>query len=69
MPVGRSRVALCGPAGIEPGAFGGGKRDWSTRVDYDLGGAALNLSRVGSARARAGQLGRNGLVLSVSRGC
>lgn len=67
LPLPRTRLTLSGSFGIEDGAFGDRKRDWSLGVSGEVAGFALGASYVDTARAGAGRLGRAGAVLSAGR--
>jgi hypothetical protein len=63
----RTPLALSGSFGIEDGAFGDRKRDWTLGVSGEVAGFALGAGYVDTVRAGAGRLGRAGLVLSAGR--
>lgn len=68
LPLGGTPFALRAAAGLESGALGHGKRDWSLGAELDLKGVTLGADLVGTAHNGANPMGRNRLVLSVSRG-
>lgn len=66
-PLPGTPLTVSGSVGIEDGAFADGKRDWSLGLAAEVGGFALGVAYVDSARSGAGKLGRSGLVLSAGR--
>lgn len=70
VPLGSSPFTLTGSFGIEDGAFGDKKRDWSLGVTTEVKGFNLGLSYVDTARASrigAGSIGKATAVFSISR--
>jgi uncharacterized protein (TIGR02001 family) len=67
LPLPRTPLTLAASFGIEDGAFGDRKRDWSLGLSGEVAGFALGASYIDTARANAGRLGRAGLVLSAGR--
>ena len=67
LPLPCTPLTLSGALGIEDGAFGDRKRDWSLGLSGEIAGFALGASYVDTARADAGRLGRAGLALSAGR--
>lgn len=55
-------------AGLENGAFGAWKRDWSAGIAVDVHGFALSATYVDTAHTGHDPLGKPGLVLGVGRG-
>jgi len=68
LPLAHTPLAVRGTVGVETGALGHGKRDWSLGADVQWRGLTLGADWVGSGRNAANPMGRNGLVFSVSRG-
>ncbi|WP_114229157.1 MULTISPECIES: TorF family putative porin [Sphingomonas] len=67
LPLAHTPFALRGTAGIESGALGHGKRDWSLGSEVEVRGLTLGADWVGSSRTAADPMGRSALVFSVSR--
>lgn len=70
VPLGSSPFTLAGSFGIEDGAFGDKKRDWSLGVTTEVKGFTLGLSYVDTARAGrigAASIGKATAVFSISR--
>ncbi|WP_294173178.1 TorF family putative porin [uncultured Sphingomonas sp.] len=67
LPLPCTPLTLSGALGIEDGAFGDRKRDWSLGLSGEIAGFALGASYVDTARADAGRLGRAGLALFAGR--
>lgn len=68
VPIKGTPLSLAGSFGIENGAFGIAKRDWSLGANADVAGFTLGVAYVDTARAGAGPLGKPAAVLSISRG-
>lgn len=60
------QTALTASAGLEDGAFGDAKRDWSIGLERALGPVRVGAAYVDTARSGAGRLGAPGLVLTLS---
>lgn len=67
VPIKGTPLSLAGSFGIEDGAFGTAKRDWSLGVNADVAGFTLGLSYVDTARTGANPLGDPTAVFSISR--
>ncbi len=68
VPLGKSPFSLAGSFGIEDGAFGNSKKDWSIGLTADVKGFTLGAAYVDTAHAREfGRLGKAGVVFSLSR--
>lgn len=68
LPLAHTPFALCGSAGVENGAIGHGKRDWSLGAEVEVRHLTLGADWIGSSRTAANPMGRSALVFSVSRG-
>lgn len=68
VPLAQTPLALRGTAGVESGALGHGKRDWSLGAEVEVQHLVLGADWVGSSRTAANPMGRSALVFSVSRG-
>lgn len=67
IPLGEMPVTLVGSYGIEDGAFGNSKRDWSVGADIDVTGVTFGLRYIDTART-AGLAGADPtLVFSLSK--
>ncbi len=66
MPLSSSGPKLIGSFGIEDGAFGDRKLDWSLGVEAEIRGLSLSVSYVDSGRA-ADPLGNASVVASISK--
>ncbi len=67
LPLGESPITLNGSFGIEDGAFGNAKRDWSAGADIDIKGFIAGLKYVDTART-AGVNGAGAtVVFSLSK--
>ncbi len=67
IPLGEMPVTLVGSFGIEDGAFGNSKRDWSVGADIDVTGVTFGLRYIDTART-AGAAGTDPtLVFSLSK--
>ena len=67
VPIKGTPLSLAGSFGIENGAFGMAKRDWSLGLNADVAGFTLGAAYVDTARAGAGSLGKPAAVFSISR--
>ncbi len=67
VPIKDTPISLTGSFGIEDGAFGSAKRDWSVGVNADVAGFTLGLSYVDTARTGGNPLGDPAAVFSISR--
>lgn len=68
VPLPGGLAQLTGTAGIEDGAFGDRKLDWSIGLTRDVGNVTLGLAYVDTARTFGDRLGKPSLVASVSAG-
>lgn len=68
LPLKGTPLTLLGSFGIEDGAFGNAKRDWSAGVSADVEHFTLSLSYIDTARATKDQIGGPTAVFSVSHG-
>jgi uncharacterized protein (TIGR02001 family) len=67
LPLGDSPVTLVGSIGVENGAFGDHKVDWSAGLNADVKGFTLGASYVDTARTGGDPLGKAGVVFSLSK--
>lgn len=67
VPLGSSPFKLAGSFGIEDGAFGNKKRDWSLGVTTDVKGFIVGVSYIDTARTGGASIGKATAVFSVSR--
>jgi uncharacterized protein (TIGR02001 family) len=67
VPLGESPVTLVGSIGVENGAFGDHKVDWSAGLNADVKGFTLGASYVDTARTGGDRLGKAGVVFSLSK--
>ena len=67
LPIKGTPISLTGSFGIEDGAFGSEKRDWSVGVNADVAGFTLGVSYVDAARAGMNSLGDPAAVFLISR--
>jgi uncharacterized protein (TIGR02001 family) len=67
LPIKGTPLTLTGSFGIEDGAFGDKKKDWSAGVTADVKGFTLGLAYVDTARTGGNSLGKATAVFSVSR--
>lgn len=66
-PVGETGLTLNGSFGIEDGAFGDNKKDWSIGADYDLAGFTVGVKYVDTAHTARNPMGKATAVFSVSK--
>lgn len=67
LPIAQTPFKLIGTIGIEDGAFGDGKIDWSLGVNADVAGFVLGASYVDTARNFSNPLADATIVVSLSR--
>ena len=67
VPIKGTPLSLTGSFGIEDGAFGSAKRDWSVGVNADVAGFTLGISYIDTARTGLNSLGDPTAVFSISR--
>jgi uncharacterized protein (TIGR02001 family) len=68
IPIDGTPFTLLGSYGVEDGAFGDSKRDWSIGASTDLGEFSVSLTYVDAARTGNDPLADPTAVLSISRG-
>lgn len=67
LPIKGTPLTLTGSFGIEDGAFGDKKKDWSAGITADVKGFTVGLTYVDSAHTGANPLGKPTAVFSLSR--
>lgn len=67
LPIKGTPLTLTGSFGIEDGAFGNKKKDWSAGITADVKGFTLGVAYVDTARTGGDPLGKATAVFSVSR--
>ncbi len=66
-PLGETGLTLNGSFGIEDGAFGDNKKDWSLGLDYDLAGLTVGVKYIDTAHTFGDPMGKGTAVLSISK--
>jgi uncharacterized protein (TIGR02001 family) len=66
LPLGELPVTLVGSFGIENGAFGNNKRDWSAGADFDIVGVTAGVRYIDTARTTAAGSGKT-IVVSLTK--
>lgn len=67
LPITGTPLTLTGSFGIEDGAFGDKKKDWSLGVTADVAGFTLGAAYVDTARTGGDPLGKATAVVSISK--
>lgn len=67
LPIARTPLKLIGTIGLEDGAFGDRKIDWTLGVNADVAGFTLSASYVDTARSFGNPLANATVVVSLSR--